>query len=110
MANRHKDAELRAIDRHRERLCQEWDREVSIDECRDHWARHHAEAWRRKRQEVMLAHQREEMLRYKWLQSEKAQHDVGKDAFMDWIRQYAAQWRKWYDEHEAEILDRHTTR
>ena len=52
---------------------------------------------REERQAEMLAKQREEILRHKWIESEKAQHDLGSEAALDWIRRYAAQWRRWYE-------------
>jgi hypothetical protein len=59
-------------------------------------------AWTEERQSAMLARQREEILRHKWIESEKAQRDLGADAVLDWIRRYAAEWRKWY-ESEGEL-------
>ena len=50
----------------------------------------------------MLAMQREEINRYKWIESEKAQRDLGRDAVLCWIRDNAAAWRRWYEE-EYEI-------
>lgn len=52
---------------------------------------------REERQAEMLAKQREEILRHKWIESEKAQRDLGSEAALDWIRRYAAQWRRWYE-------------
>ncbi len=38
--------------------------------------------------------EREEILRHKWLESEKLGHDIGFErALMDWIRKYRDQWR-----------------
>ncbi len=38
--------------------------------------------------------EREEILRHKWLESEKLGHDIGFDrALMDWIRKYRDPWR-----------------
>jgi len=53
---------------------------------------------REERQAKMLAEQREEILRHKWIESEKAQRDLGSEAVLDWIRRYAAQWRRWYED------------
>ena len=36
----------------------------------------------------------QEMLRYKWLESEKAGHDLGNEAILDWIKKYAKDWRE----------------
>ncbi|HTB64441.1 MAG TPA: DUF4032 domain-containing protein [Opitutales bacterium] len=38
--------------------------------------------------------EREEILRHKWLQSEKAGHDVGfETALLDWMRNHRDKWR-----------------
>ena len=40
--------------------------------------------------------EREEILRHKWLESEKAGHDVGFEyALTDWIMKHRANWRKY---------------
>lgn len=39
--------------------------------------------------------ERDEILRHKWLESEKAGHDVGFElALIDWIRHHRAAWRE----------------
>ena len=39
--------------------------------------------------------EREEILRHKWIESEKAGHDIGFDrALTDWILKHRAKWRK----------------
>ncbi len=39
--------------------------------------------------------EREEILRHKWLESEKAGHDIGFErALTDWIIKHRAKWRK----------------
>lgn len=38
--------------------------------------------------------EREEILRHKWLESEKAGHDIGFErALLDWIRNHRDKWR-----------------
>lgn len=38
--------------------------------------------------------EREEILRHKWIESEKAGHDIGFErAFLDWVVRHRAQWR-----------------
>lgn len=38
--------------------------------------------------------EREEILRHKWIESEKAGHDVGfEKALLDWIVKYRSEWR-----------------
>ncbi|MGA3285614.1 MAG: DUF4032 domain-containing protein [Verrucomicrobiota bacterium] len=39
--------------------------------------------------------EREEILRHKWIESEKAGHDIGfEQALTDWIVKHRASWRK----------------
>jgi hypothetical protein len=39
--------------------------------------------------------EREEILRHKWIESEKAGHDIGfEQALIDWIVKYRSAWRK----------------
>jgi hypothetical protein len=39
--------------------------------------------------------ERDEILRHKWLESEKAGHDIGFEAaLMDWIVRYRSAWRR----------------
>ena len=39
--------------------------------------------------------EREEIMKHKWIESEKAQHDVGFErALTDWIVKHRAKWRK----------------
>ncbi len=39
--------------------------------------------------------EREEILRHKWIESEKAGHDIGfEKALLDWIVRYRANWRE----------------
>jgi hypothetical protein len=39
--------------------------------------------------------EREEILRHKWIESEKAKHDIGFErALLDWIVKHRAAWRK----------------
>lgn len=50
-----------------------------------------------KRHQFMLD-QIEEMKKYKWIESEKAHHDMGETAYFEWIHKWAkefrAQWEK----------------
>ena len=39
--------------------------------------------------------EREEIMKHKWLESEKAGHDIGFErALVDWVSKYRAAWRK----------------
>jgi len=90
-------AERHEIERHKWFLSQRAGYDVGFEAARADWYRCHAFAWERDRQNHMLCLQREEIARHKWIESEKARQDLGRDACLDWIRQYAAQWRDWYE-------------
>ncbi len=91
--------ELREVERHQIRLIQRLGRDVSKEEALEDWLRNHAAQWRAARQREALACQCEEMLRHKWIESEKAKRDLGNEAIFDWIHRHAAQWRAWYEHH-----------
>lgn len=92
-------AEERAIYRFWERLSAQLGRQVSRDEARAIWERDYAEAWRIKYLAHVMRIQREEMLRHKWIESEKAHRDLGNEAIWDWINKYAASFRDWYEQY-----------
>jgi len=47
--------------------------------------------------------EREEILRHKWLESEKAGEDVGfEKALLDWIRNHRDEWRNFRRKNDAE--------
>ncbi|GEM_PF-1458733 len=90
-------AELRAIEAYRSRCMEERGRFVSLEEAESEWLALYAVQWREQRQREMLKRQREEILRHKWIESEKAHRDLGAEAALDWIKRYAADWRRWYE-------------
>lgn len=100
-------AEHKAILRHRQHLAEVRGHEVSYEETLADWLEHHAVNWRQARLASYLAKQREEMDRHKWIESEKANRDLGREAVLDWIAKHAAEWRDWYESHldEAGELD-----
>ena len=40
--------------------------------------------------------QREEMQKHRWIESEKAGHDLGDFAYFDWIKKYAKAFRDYW--------------
>lgn len=97
-------AEQRAMERHWKRLYDESGRNVSYEEAMDDWLDNHATAWREEHQRRVMERQKEEMNKHRWIESEKAQCDLGSKAYIDWIKKYAAQWRAWYEQ-EVEGLE-----
>lgn len=47
----------------------------------------------------------EEINRYKWIRSEQEHHDLGDEAVIEWIRKYAAEFRKQWEEKYGSIVD-----
>lgn len=90
-------AELNEIERHKYFLSQRCGRDVGFEHAKNDWLNHHAQQWNSQRQAKMLALQRDEIARYKWLESEKAKRDLGREAALEWIKKYAAKWRQWYE-------------
>lgn len=90
-------AEEREVDLHRERLAQQWGREVSHEDALADWLQHHAATWRRRYQALAVRLQREEMMRHKWLVSEREGRDIGSAAVLEWVDLYAEEWRNWFD-------------
>jgi len=91
-------AEIRAIEVHKYYLSQRRGYDVGFEAARADWEAHFEDAWWRDRQSRMLAMQREEIARHKWIASEKAHRDLGREAVMEWVRENAATWRRWYEE------------
>lgn len=90
-------AERRQIERHKYFMSMQQGRDVGLEAAARDWLECHAQTWREERQRQMLARQREEIARYKWIRSEEAQRDLGTLAALEWVNKYAAQWREWYD-------------
>ncbi|HRK35828.1 MAG TPA: hypothetical protein PLJ47_14620 [Candidatus Hydrogenedentes bacterium] len=93
-------AEQRAVEDHRAVLCSRRGCNVSLEEAASDWLATCAVGWREARQREILAAQRLEIERHKWIESEKAGHDLGRDAVLDWIKNNAASWRNWYEARE----------
>ena len=89
--------EIQAVKSHQKHLRQKSGREVDFDMALVDWLDNCALAWREERMRLCNERQREEILRHKWIESEKADRDLGKEAVMDWIHKHAAEWRAWYE-------------
>lgn len=47
--------------------------------------------------------QKEEIMRHKWIESERAGHDIGFDvALVDWVTKHRAGWLRWWHEHRGD--------
>jgi hypothetical protein len=90
-------AEWKAIRVHRYFLSQRMSRWISFKDAILDWENKYARTWREKRLKISSRNQMEQILKHKWLESEKAGHDIGKGAVTDWINRYAAIWRKWWE-------------
>lgn len=90
-------AEWKAIQVHRYFLSQRYHRFVDFNEAIEDWMKNYALIWRAKRTVLSSRNQMEEILKYKWIESEKAGHDLGSKAIGDWIDKYAVKWRRWWE-------------
>lgn len=86
------------IERHRNCLEGEWGHPVSFEEAEQHWTQHCMTGWKQAELQRYMELQRQEILKHKWIESEKARRDLGQDAVMDWIHRYAASWREGYQQ------------
>ena len=97
MTEKMTDAEREAFECHRIAMSAQRGSDVSESEAMTDWVNHHAVHWREECQRHLLEEQRAEIERHKWIESEKAGHDLGRDAVLDWIKNNAAAWRQWYE-------------
>ncbi len=97
-------AEREAVDAHRIKLCCARGIDVCFEDALANWNEFQSVRWREDRQRQYLAEQRAEIERHKWLESEKAGRDLGRDAVLDWITNNAAAWRNWYEAREEAVL------
>lgn len=90
-------AELREVERHKYYMSLARGHDVGFAAAKADWLRHHADCYRFRKHEHMLTLQREEIARYKWIRSEIARRDLGREAALEWVLKHAAEWRAWYD-------------
>lgn len=92
------EAERRAINRHKYELSMQQGEDVGFEQAARDWFENCAQAWREHRLRKMLQMQREEINRYKWIESERARKDLGRPAVEEWIHKHAAAWRVMWEE------------
>lgn len=93
-------AEWKAIQVHKYFLSERAGHEVGVEEAVRDWIEHYAREWRATRMIMACGDQMKEILKYKWIESEKAGFDKGKTAVKEWIIKYAQQWRdSWERDH-----------
>lgn len=91
------NGERKEVERHKYFMSQQYGYDVGFDAALTDWLDHHAEEYRRDAQARMLEMQRQEIARHMWIESEKAKCNLGREAALDWVLKYAAQWRAWYN-------------
>ena len=89
--------EWEAIRVHRYFLSRNRSRYISIPEAIKSWLSNYALTWRGERTKRGHLAQIEEILKYKWIESEKAGHDLGKNAVYNWIEKHARSWRQGWE-------------
>lgn len=70
------------MDAHRVRLCCARGIDVCFEDALADWNQFYSVRWREDRQRQYLAEQRAEIERHKWIESEKAGRDLGRDAVL----------------------------
>ena len=100
-------AEVREFERFQSELAESTNKPVDQRSAVQIWLSEHAPRWRRRRQLTAAQLQAEEIRKYRWIESEKKKADVGKDAHLDWVKAYAADWRRWFENHyDGPLVDR----
>lgn len=88
-------SELRAIEIHKYFLSEKERREVSFEEAMIDFINNYEADFLCKKQVEDNQKQREEIQKYKWIESEKEGHDIGSTkAAMEWIEKYGCIWRE----------------
>ncbi|MCX5802555.1 MAG: HPr family phosphocarrier protein [Proteobacteria bacterium] len=88
-------SELRAIEIHKYYLSQTEGGEVTLEEAIVDFLINYEADFLRKKQLEDVEVQKEEILKYKWIESEKEGHDIGTEkAAMEWVEKYGSIWRE----------------
>jgi len=87
-------SELRAIEDHKYFLSQKEGREVSIEEAIVDFLINYEDDYLKRKQSEDVAQQNDEIMKYKWIESEREGHDIGEEAAaMEWVEKYGSIWR-----------------
>ena len=88
-------SELGAIETHKYFLSEKEGREISFDEAMADFLHNYKADFLSKKLFEDNQKQHQEIQKYKWIESEKAGHDIGKaKAAMEWIEKYGSIWRE----------------
>lgn len=96
-------AERRAVDVHKYFVSERYGYDVGFDFAYQDFLMHYYEAWHKRRHERMLSLEMNEIAKHVWIVSQKYGRDMGREAALDWVLNYAAEWRAWF---ENEYLDK----
>jgi hypothetical protein len=88
-------AEWQALEVHRYYLSERAGHDVGIVTTVEDWLLHYSANWRKERLQRELADQAKEIMKHKWIESEKAGTDLGNSAVLDWVQKHAGEWRRW---------------
>jgi len=95
-------SELRAIEEHKYYLSQQEEREVSLEEAIVDFLINYEADFLNTKQIEDIKEQNAEIMKYKWIESEKEGHDIGAEqAAKEWVEKYGSIWRE-----EKESLER----
>ena len=87
--------EWQALEVHRYYMSERAGYDVGIVKTVEDWLLHYSASWRAQRLQKDLADQTKEIMKHKWIESEKAGTDLGNEAVLDWVRKHAGEWRRW---------------
>ncbi len=90
-------AEWHALEVHRYYMSEHAGHDVGIAATVEDWLKNFSAEWRKERLQKDLADQADEIMKHKWIESEKAGTDLGNKAVLDWVEKHACEWRRWRD-------------
>ena len=67
--------------------------DVGWDAAYRDWMENYSRKWKHYKMMKDSEDEIQEMLKHKWIESEKAGCDLGQQALFDWINKYAGRWR-----------------
>jgi len=88
------EEEKNEIELHKYYLSTKASCDVGWDFAYEDWMKNHSKKWRSGIMEKDSQEEIKEMLKHKWIESEKAGRDLGDRAVFDWIEKYADKWRE----------------
>lgn len=88
-------SELSAVTKLQDEMEKRDGKKATFEEAMAEWMQNVRQAWLHKKVKEDNEAQKREIERHKWIESQKAGHDIGeREAIQDWVNKYAPVWRK----------------